>query len=179
MEGLTLIIPAYNEEGSLRKCVHETHAFLSAAIEEFEIIIVDDGSTDNTWGIASELSRMFKNVLAERHEANMGIGAAIRTGIGASTRELVFYLPADNQMDIRELPLFLEGIGDADIVSGTRPNGSSSRPRARRSTRRYSSRRKGWGSRSKRFKSTRCRGRRARQRALKSSASLNSFSMSF
>ena len=122
MEGLTLIIPAYNEEESLRKCVHETHAFLSAAIEEFELIIVDDGSTDNTWDIACELSMRLKDVSAERHETNMGIGAAIRTGIEASRRELVFYLPADNQMDIRELPLFLEEIGDADIVAGRRVN---------------------------------------------------------
>ena len=122
MEGLTLVIPAYNEEGSLRKCVHETHAFLCAAIEEFEIIIVDDGSTDSTWDIARELSRRLKDVSAERHETNMGIGAAIRTGIEAARRDIVFYLPADNQMDIRELPLFLEGIRDADIVSGRRVN---------------------------------------------------------
>lgn len=122
MEGLTLIIPAYNEEESLRKCVLETHAFLSAAMKDFELIIVDDGSTDNTWDIARELSRTLKNVTAERHKTNMGIGAAIRTGIEASRRELVFYLPADNQMDIRELPLFLEEIGDADIVAGRRVN---------------------------------------------------------
>ncbi|MBI5238781.1 MAG: glycosyltransferase family 2 protein [Deltaproteobacteria bacterium] len=122
MEGLTVIIPAYNEEGSLRKCVHETHVFLSAAMEDFELIIVDDGSTDNTWDIARELSRAFKNVSAERHKTNMGIGAAIRTGIEASKRELVFYLPADNQMDIRELPLFLKAIRDADIIAGRRVN---------------------------------------------------------
>lgn len=122
MEGLTLIIPAYNEEESLRKCVRETHAFLSAALEDFEVIIVDDGSTDNTWDIARELSWRLKDVSAERHKANMGIGAAIRTGIEASRREFVFYLPADNQMDIRELPLFLEGIRDADIVAGRRVN---------------------------------------------------------
>lgn len=122
MEGLTLIIPAYNEEESLRKCVQETHAFLCARVEEFELIIVDDGSTDNTWDIARELSRRLKDVSAERHKTNMGIGAAIRTGIEASRRELVFYLPADNQMDIRELPLFLREIGDADIVAGRRVN---------------------------------------------------------
>ncbi|MEK7680275.1 MAG: glycosyltransferase family 2 protein, partial [Deltaproteobacteria bacterium] len=84
--------------------------------------IVDDGSTDSTWDIACELSRTFKNLSIERHKTNMGIGAAIRTGIEASKRELVFYLPADNQMDIRELPLFLEEIRDADIVAGWRVN---------------------------------------------------------
>ncbi len=122
MEGLTLIIPAYNEEGSLTRCVRETHAFLSAALDDFEVIIVDDGSTDRTWDIASELSRTYKNLSVVRHKANMGIGAAIRTGIHASMRELVFYLPADNQMDITELPLFLEGIREADIVAGRRVN---------------------------------------------------------
>ncbi|MCD4654451.1 glycosyltransferase family 2 protein [bacterium] len=88
--------------------------------DNYEIIIVDDGSKDNTAQILNELKNEFDHLMVYTHSPNQGYTAALRTGFTNATRELIFYSDADNQFDLGEIPLLMNFVDDNDIVSGYR-----------------------------------------------------------
>ena len=123
-ESLSVVVPAYNEEASLEGLVREILAVLQARFSEFEVVIVNDGSTDATGRIADELAGDRPEVKVAHHETNQGSGMAIRTGIGAAQCDLVMYVPADNQFDLDEISAYADAAGEADIVVGVRDSRS-------------------------------------------------------
>ena len=119
----SIVIPAYNEEDNIKKVTEKAYNFLNSNFSDFEIIIVDDGSTDSTQSISQEMISIFKDkIIVLRHAKNRGYGAALRTGLFSSKNDLVFFTDADNQFDIKELANFMEYINDYDIVIGYRKN---------------------------------------------------------
>ena len=118
--GLSVFFPCYNEAGNLPRVVREALDFLPTVTDDFELILVDDGSRDATGQIADELAAGDGRIRVVHHETNRGYGAALRSGFGAATKELVFYTDGDGQFDIAELGGLLEKIRDCDIVSGYR-----------------------------------------------------------
>ena len=118
-EGISVFFPAYNDEASIAGLVGEALALLPSLTDDFEVIVVDDGSTDGTAAVLERLAREDPHVRAVRHEVNRGYGAALRTGFASATKDLVFYTDGDGQYDVRELtllrPLLAEGV---DIVNG-------------------------------------------------------------
>ena len=120
MKTISVIIPAYNEEGNIKKAVQACVEVLPSLTDVFEIIVVDDGSKDGTKQIAEELARYTSSVKVYHHAFNKGMGAAVATGISHARYELVFPIPADLQFDIRELSKFLPLIASSDIVAGYR-----------------------------------------------------------
>ncbi len=120
---ISCVIPAYNEQDNIKKVVKNAYEFLSVNFSDFEIITVDDGSTDNTQRICQELLPIFGNRLVIlRHAVNRGYGAALRTGLFSGKKDLIFYTDSDNQFDIRELGSFMNYINDYDLVIGYRKN---------------------------------------------------------
>jgi len=119
-KSLTVVIPAYNEEASLEKIVVDTLGVVRGTAAQFEIIIVDDGSTDGTRRVAEKLVRQYPEVRVVSHERNLGSGAAIKTGVAHAACEYVIYVPADDQFNIREVDGFLSLTDRADIVIGVR-----------------------------------------------------------
>ena len=117
---LTIIIPAYNEQASLREIVRATVKEVQQVVEEWEILIVDDGSEDETRRVARDLATVWPGVRLICHVANMGSGAAIRTGIENASCELVMYIPADGQFLLQELAAFVEAASRGDVVLGVR-----------------------------------------------------------
>lgn len=117
---LSVFYPCYNEEGNIRRVVGEALAFLPTLSDDFEIILVDDGSADRTGAIADELAREHACVRAVHHPSNRGYGGALQSGFRAATRELVFYTDGDGQFDITDLTRLLPLIETHDIVSGYR-----------------------------------------------------------
>lgn len=120
---LSIIILAYNEEECL---VEVVRAAFSAAkdsdLEHFEIVIVDDGSADETGRVAEELAGEDTHVRVFHHSQNLGLGKALQTGFSAATLDYVTWLPADGQFDPKDCLRLLQAIGDADIViSDIRP----------------------------------------------------------
>jgi glycosyltransferase involved in cell wall biosynthesis len=87
---------------------------------EYEIIIVDDGSTDGTSQIADELAEHSSRVKVVHHGVNRGYGAALGSGLRAAANALVFYTDADNQFDVDELRLFVPELEGVDMVLGYR-----------------------------------------------------------
>jgi glycosyltransferase involved in cell wall biosynthesis len=123
---VSVVIPAYNEAATIGECLRRV-----AALElDTEIVVVDDGSTDGTRAALEEAGVPGVQVLA--HEGNRGKGAAVRTGIAATTGAIVLILDADLEYDPDEIPRLIAPIveGFADVVYGTRLRGGGHPQRA-------------------------------------------------
>jgi glycosyltransferase involved in cell wall biosynthesis len=123
---VSVVIPAYNEAGTIDECLRRV-----AALDlDTEIVVVDDGSTDGTRAALEEAGIPGLQVLA--HEDNRGKGAAVRTGIAATTGAIVLILDADLEYDPDEIPRLIAPIveGFADVVYGTRLRGGGHPQRA-------------------------------------------------
>lgn len=120
LAGLSFFFPAYNERENIRATVERALEVLPDLAEEFEIIVVDDGSRDGTGEIAGELARQHSGVRVVSHPRNLGIAAAMRTGFASCTKQFIFYTDGDLQFDLAELARLIPLLGDADAVIGFR-----------------------------------------------------------
>jgi glycosyltransferase involved in cell wall biosynthesis len=119
---ISVFFPCYNEQDNVERTVEQALAVLKRLNAGFEVIIVDDGSSDATGQIADEISSRDNQVKVVHHPANLGYGAALQSGFKAATKELVFYTDGDGQFDINEMPPLLPLIQQYDIVSCYRLN---------------------------------------------------------
>ena len=119
---ISVFFPCYNEQENVRETVEKTLEVLEKLNTDFEIVIVDDGSTDDTGLIADEIACQNSRVKIVHHSTNLGYGAALQSGFKAATKELVFYTDGDCQFDIKELPPLLPLMNQYDIVSCYRLN---------------------------------------------------------
>jgi len=120
VKSLSVFFPCYNEEANIQRVVDSAIELLNSLNIDYEIIIVDDGSRDNTGKIADKLASENKKIKVVHHWPNKGYGAALQSGFKASTKEYVFYTDGDGQFDIKELPLLFKYTADYDIVTGFR-----------------------------------------------------------
>jgi glycosyltransferase involved in cell wall biosynthesis len=120
MTTLSVFLPAYNEANNVRKAVEDVNAVLQRFDLDYEIIVVNDGSKDNTGDIVREVMQDIPELRLEEHFPNRGYGGALKAGFAAAQGELIAFAPSDNQFDFGEITHLLEKIQDADIVSGYR-----------------------------------------------------------
>jgi len=119
---ISMFFPCYNEQGNVGRVVGNALAVLEKLGADYEVIIVDDGSADQTGRIADELAAQNRRIRVVHHPHNRGYGAALQSGFRAATKDLVFYTDGDGQFDMAEMPPLLELIRDYDIVSCYRLN---------------------------------------------------------
>jgi dolichol-phosphate mannosyltransferase len=104
---LSLILPAYNEEAGIRQAISEADAALSELVSDYEILVVDDGSSDRTGAIVKDMAEHRPRVRLLKHEYNRGYGAALRTGFDAARFERVAFTDADCQFHLADLARLL------------------------------------------------------------------------
>lgn len=109
---LSVFFPAYNDAPSLPALLAKTFETLAVNVADYEVIVVNDGSRDETGALLETLARRHAPYLRIiTHESNRGYGAALRSGFSAARKEFVFYTDGDGQYDAGELPLLLERMG--------------------------------------------------------------------
>ncbi|NQU75433.1 MAG: glycosyltransferase family 2 protein [Planctomycetes bacterium] len=118
--GLSVFLPCYNEQENIRRVVGQCVTVLDRLVADWELILVDDGSTDDTGRIADELAGGDQRIRAIHHKPNRGYGAALQSGFLAAKKEFVFYTDGDGQFDVTQLDRLLRLAQTYDIVSGYR-----------------------------------------------------------
>jgi glycosyltransferase involved in cell wall biosynthesis len=119
---ISVFFPCYNEQASVARVAQQAVRVLEGLGADYEVIIVDDGSADETGRIADEIATDNDRIRVIHHEHNLGYGAALQSGFRAARKELVFYTDGDGQFDVNEMPALLPLMDDYDIVSCYRMN---------------------------------------------------------
>ena len=119
---ISLCMPCYNEEEVIREVLSGALAVLPEFLEEFELVIVDDGSADATAEVVSRFAERDPRVRLVRHEQNRGYGAAVATALRAADGDYVFFTDGDGQFNLLDLPQLLVEMPKSDVVIGYRYN---------------------------------------------------------
>ena len=116
---ISAFFPAYNDVGSIGKIIHTMAWLLPRVTDDYEIVVVDDGSEDGTGDLLRTLARDYRFLKVIHHGVNRGYGAALITGFANCSKDLIFYTDGDGQYDVEELPLLMYMFGkDVDLVNG-------------------------------------------------------------
>jgi len=119
LSSLTAFFPAYNDGGTIPSMVLVALKALAEVTDDYEVIVVNDGSQDYTAEVLTELAARYKPLRVITHPKNRGYGAALRTGFANATKDWIFYTDGDAQYDPHELVLLVEALrADTDIVNG-------------------------------------------------------------
>ncbi|MBS1791622.1 MAG: glycosyltransferase family 2 protein [Acidobacteria bacterium] len=116
---ISVFFPAYNDEGSIAAMVTNALALLPQITDDYEVVVVNDGSSDGTAAVLDELARKHSTVRVIHHPRNRGYGGALRTGFLSVTKDLVFYTDGDGQYDVNELVELVPLMStEMDVVNG-------------------------------------------------------------
>ncbi len=117
---VSVVVPVFNEQDSIRATIEAVNRVLDDPGLNYEIIAVDDGSTDGTWRELTELKARIPHLAALRHENNLGYGAAIKTALSRSRFDRVLIIDADQTYPVEDIPLLVDRARDYDMVVGSR-----------------------------------------------------------
>ncbi|MEK7276229.1 MAG: glycosyltransferase family 2 protein [Chloroflexota bacterium] len=116
---ISAFFPAYNDGGTIPSMVITALRTLATVTDDYEVVVVNDGSADYTAEVLEELARVYPQVRIIHHPINRGYGAALRTGFANAQKEWVFYTDGDAQYDPHELKLLVDALAPGvDIVNG-------------------------------------------------------------
>ncbi|HYP13129.1 MAG TPA: glycosyltransferase family 2 protein [Bryobacteraceae bacterium] len=120
VSSISVFFPAYNDAPSIARLVADAFRTVRGLAADYEVIVVNDGSHDNTAEVLSLLEQEYRpHMRVVTHEVNRGYGAALRSGFAAARKDWVFYTDGDGQYDVRELPKLTDLAGtDVGLVNG-------------------------------------------------------------
>lgn len=117
---VSLLCWAYNEEDSIGEYLERATRLMDATVEDYEIILIEDGSTDKTYEIAAEFQKKNPRLITFRNECNLNVGISSQRAIRMASKEFLFWQTIDWSYDISGLRLYLEYLKEYDIVQGVR-----------------------------------------------------------
>lgn len=120
LDGLSFFFPALNEEDHVGPILNDALTILPRFADDFDVTVVDDGSTDRTGAIADDVAAKDARVHVIHHGTRRGYGAAIRSGLSAATKPWVFYTDGDRQFDLADLERLISASDGIDAVVGYR-----------------------------------------------------------
>jgi len=127
LTSLSVFFPAFNDKETIPFLVRKAASILPKITNDFEIIIVNDGSKDGTAGVLKKLEKEFSHLKIIEHPVNRGYGAALKSGFRNAKKEFVFYTDGDGQYDVSEMKkLVKEMKDDVDVVNGYKINRADS-----------------------------------------------------
>jgi glycosyltransferase involved in cell wall biosynthesis len=116
---ISAFFPAFNDGGTIPSMVISVLRTLPKVTDDFEVIVVNDGSRDHTAEMLEEMERVYPQVRIVTHPENRGYGAALRSGFKSATKEWIFYTDGDGQYDPRELVNLVQAVREeTDVVNG-------------------------------------------------------------
>lgn len=121
-KSISVLLPAYNEEENIKGCVLSVKRYLDKRFKDYEILVITDGSTDNTEKKVLEFAKKDKHIKLLHRKKNLGYGAVLRSGFAHCSKELIFYTDSDNQFNIEDMDSLFPLLNSYDIVSGYRVN---------------------------------------------------------
>lgn len=122
LPSLSIFVPAFNEEGNIYACLKSLIEIADQITDTYEILVIDDGSTDQTKTIAENMQAKNSNIRVISHESNQGYGSALATGIKNCRYKYIFFTDADLQFDLSGLHSFLPHTSSYDAIIGYRYN---------------------------------------------------------
>lgn len=119
LKELSIFFPAYNEEQNIRKLVESSFSTFYKYASNFEVIIIDDGSKDNTAAIVKDLQKKYSNLVLVSQE-NRGYGGALKTGFASARYEWIFFSDADLQFNLDDFSKFICYAKNYEVIVGYR-----------------------------------------------------------
>lgn len=119
LKSISIFFPCYNDHATIASLVIIAFKVARDVAEDYEVLVVDDGSKDGSVEVLEELKGIFPEFRAIYHDKNMGYGAALRTGFRESKKDFIFYTDGDAQYDVKELTRLVSALReDTGIVNG-------------------------------------------------------------
>jgi len=120
LPGLSVFLPSHNEEGNIKRVVGAYLAELPRVTDDYEVIVVDDGSRDRTGAIADRMAAADSHVKVVHHPVNRGYGGAVISGIRAASKPYLLLCDGDGQFDPADLERMTPFVPEYDVVAGRR-----------------------------------------------------------
>lgn len=116
---LSIFFPCYNDSKTIGRLVENAFVIAKSLTDNFEVIVIDDGSIDSSRKILENLAKKYKQLKLVFHTKNLGYGGTLKNGFKESSKDLIFYTDGDGQYDVRELPLLFQLMSkDVDFING-------------------------------------------------------------
>ena len=122
MDSLSIVTPAYNEAANIVSVLQDVSGTALKWNLDYEIILVNDGSQDQTGILAREMGSFIPNFRLVEHYPNRGYGGALKAGFASAVKEWIAFIPGDGQFDFSEIQLLIDLTAEADIICGYRAN---------------------------------------------------------
>lgn len=123
---ISAILPAHNEAENIKTTVENCVSYLEKNASDYEVVVVNDGSSDTTQEIVEELSSFNSKVVLVNHEINKGYGSALRSGFNEAKKEFIFFMDSDGQFNIQDLDRLLPLVNVDNVVIGYREDRADS-----------------------------------------------------
>jgi glycosyltransferase involved in cell wall biosynthesis len=120
MHSISVVLPAYNEEKNIEPMVSEVVRVMSDLSDDYEVVVVNDGSRDGTARVVGEAEKRNPQVRLVSHEVNKGYGAALYTGFTSARKDWIFLTDSDKQFNVAEISRLLPFMDTADLIAGYR-----------------------------------------------------------